>query len=63
MAWRSSGRNHLELIKNMFTNGIIKSTSVRDAMLAVDRGHFAPRNPYTDSPMPIGSGATISAPV
>jgi protein-L-isoaspartate(D-aspartate) O-methyltransferase len=35
---------------------------VKDAMLAVDRACFAPHSPYVDSPQPIGSGATISAP-
>lgn len=28
----------------------------------VDRGHYAPRNPYNDSPQSIGHAATISAP-
>lgn len=28
----------------------------------VDRDHYAPSNPYSDSPQPIGYGATISAP-
>jgi protein-L-isoaspartate(D-aspartate) O-methyltransferase len=31
-------------------------------MLGVDRSFFAPRDPYADSPQPIGYGATISAP-
>ena len=31
-------------------------------MLAVDRKFFAPFNPYQDSPQPIGSNVTISAP-
>jgi protein-L-isoaspartate O-methyltransferase len=31
-------------------------------MLAVDRKFFAPYNPYQDSPVPIGSNVTISAP-
>ena len=35
---------------------------VEQAMLAVDRGDFAPSNPYEDSPQGIGHRATISAP-
>uniref|UniRef100_A0A914BXB5 Protein-L-isoaspartate O-methyltransferase n=1 Tax=Acrobeloides nanus TaxID=290746 RepID=A0A914BXB5_9BILA len=31
-------------------------------MLSVDRADFAPSNPYSDSPIGIGHGATISAP-
>jgi protein-L-isoaspartate(D-aspartate) O-methyltransferase len=43
-------------------HGAIKSEHVRTAMLAVDRGDFAPSHPYDDSPQGIGHGATISAP-
>ena len=31
-------------------------------MTKVDRAHYAPSRPYSDSPQPIGYGATISAP-
>lgn len=31
-------------------------------MKQVDRAHYAPSRPYSDSPQPIGHGATISAP-
>jgi len=31
-------------------------------MLQVDRGNYAKRNPYIDSPQEIGHGVTISAP-
>lgn len=62
MAWRSSGKTNLELINNLFENGVITTDSVKQAMLAVDRKFFAPSNPYADSPQSIGSGATISAP-
>ena len=41
---------------------IITKNTVKNAMLAVDRGFFAPSSPYQDSPQPIGNGATISAP-
>jgi len=30
--------------------------------IKVDRAHYAPSSPYSDSPQPIGYGATISAP-
>lgn len=30
--------------------------------MQVDRAHYAPSRPYSDSPQPIGHGATISAP-
>ena len=30
--------------------------------IKVDRAHYAPSRPYSDSPQPIGHGATISAP-
>lgn len=31
-------------------------------MLSVDRAHYSPKNPYSDSPQSIGHRATISAP-
>jgi protein-L-isoaspartate(D-aspartate) O-methyltransferase len=62
MAWRSSGRTHRELIENLKAHGIIRSKSVFDAMLSVDRGLFSPRDPYEDRPQTIGYNATISAP-
>ena len=45
-----------------FSNGILKSPEVKEAMLQVDRGHYAPFNPYMDAPQRIGSNVTISAP-
>lgn len=62
MAWTSSGRTHTDLINNLFTGGVIKSESVKNAMLGVDRRFFVSNNPYMDSPQSIGHGATISAP-
>ncbi|RNA40950.1 hypothetical protein BpHYR1_044473 [Brachionus plicatilis] len=62
MAWRSSGRTQVELINNLCNNGIITNQRVKNAMLAVDRSFFSPRNPYNDSPQYIGSNVTISAP-
>ncbi|KAK4696751.1 protein-L-isoaspartate(D-aspartate) O-methyltransferase, partial [Lecanoromycetidae sp. Uapishka_2] len=62
MAWMSSGSSNASLIKNLTSNGLITSDRVKTAMLAVDRAHFAPAAPYTDSPQTIGYSATISAP-
>jgi protein-L-isoaspartate(D-aspartate) O-methyltransferase len=62
MAWRSSGPTNAALIGNLASNGLITTDRVKQAMLAVDRGHYAPSQPYEDSPQPIGHKATISAP-
>ncbi|NP_001040252.1 L-isoaspartyl protein carboxyl methyltransferase [Bombyx mori] len=62
MAWRSHGANNVDLIRNLRTNGIIKSDTVANAMLAVDRKNYCPSSPYQDSPQSIGFSATISAP-
>ncbi|KAI9822926.1 MAG: hypothetical protein M1832_002951 [Thelocarpon impressellum] len=62
MAWRSSGSTNATLIENLYINGLIKSPRVKDAMLAVDRAHFAPTAPHQDAPQTIGHGATVSAP-
>ncbi len=53
--------NH-DLINCLINEGVIKTKEVINAMLAVDRKHFAPYSPYSDAPQPIGYGATISAP-
>ncbi|KAL4882315.1 protein-L-isoaspartate O-methyltransferase [Aspergillus karnatakaensis] len=62
MAWYCSGSTNNELIENLSREGLIKDERVKRAMMAVDRGHYAPSRPYSDSPQPIGHGATISAP-
>ncbi len=41
---------------------MLKSEPAINVMLQVDRGEFCPSQPYTDTPMPIGYNATISAP-
>ena len=43
-------------------NDIIRSQTVEDVMLQVDRGKYAKLNPYIDGPQGIGYGVTISAP-
>ncbi|EYC06595.1 hypothetical protein Y032_0075g974 [Ancylostoma ceylanicum] len=62
MAWRCSGNTNEELVRNLERGGIFSSARVREAMLATDRGDFAPRSPYMDQPQGIGWNATISAP-
>ncbi|KAF3403808.1 Protein-L-isoaspartate [Penicillium rolfsii] len=62
MAWYCSGSTNTELIENLFKAELIKNERVKDAMIGVDRAHYAPSRPYSDSPQPIGHGATISAP-
>ncbi|KAJ2774367.1 hypothetical protein IWQ57_000854 [Coemansia nantahalensis] len=62
MAWRCHGATNGELIDNLLHARIITHERVAAAMRAVDRAHFAPRNPYMDMPQSIGYGATISAP-
>ncbi|KAF2252666.1 protein-L-isoaspartate O-methyltransferas-like protein [Trematosphaeria pertusa] len=62
MAWRSSGSTNEGLVANLARNGLIESDRVKEAMLKVDRAHYAPSYAYEDSPQPIGHRATISAP-
>ncbi|KAF4592312.1 hypothetical protein GQ602_002611 [Ophiocordyceps camponoti-floridani] len=62
MAWRCSGRSNAALVENLWRNGLITEAAVKEAFLRVDRAHYAPNNPYQDSPQPIGHEATISAP-
>ncbi|KAF2481847.1 protein-L-isoaspartate O-methyltransferas-like protein [Neohortaea acidophila] len=62
MAWRSSGATNEALIENLARHGLITSSRVKQAMLGVDRAHYAPSSPYQDSPQSIGHAATISAP-
>ncbi|CAM9769555.1 unnamed protein product [Phaeothamnion confervicola] len=60
--WSCSGSSNRELVANLWKSGIITRQAVRDAMLQTDRRHYAPIDPYYDSPQPIGHHATISAP-
>ncbi|KAF2466720.1 protein-L-isoaspartate O-methyltransferase [Lindgomyces ingoldianus] len=62
MAWRSSGSTNAGLVNNLAQNGLITNDRVKDAMLQVDRSHYAPTSPFDDSPQLIGHQATISAP-
>jgi len=64
--WRCSGRSNRQLIDNLAQSSIVRSEPVYDAMIAVDRRDYVPstqqRAAYDDCPLPIGHGATISAP-
>ncbi|KAK6640389.1 Protein-L-isoaspartate(D-aspartate) O-methyltransferase [Polyplax serrata] len=62
MAWRSHGRNNIDLVKNLRLNGVIRSDVVENTMLQVDRGNYSKMSPYMDAPQGIGYGVTISAP-
>ncbi|KAM3553364.1 hypothetical protein ARSEF4850_006945 [Beauveria asiatica] len=62
MAWRCSGSTNKELIENMSRHKLISDERVKEAFIKVDRRHYAPSQPYEDSPQYIGYQATISAP-
>ena len=55
-----------KLVEQLIKEGILKSEKVIKAMLAVPREEFVPTNyrdyAYSDTPLPIGYGQTISAP-
>ncbi|KAJ5219787.1 hypothetical protein N7468_008991 [Penicillium chermesinum] len=59
MAWYCSGSTNTELVENLFKAGLVKNDRVKEAMLGPT---MPPSRPYSDSPQPIGHGATISAP-
>ncbi len=54
------------LIKKMENSGILNTSSIKDALLAVDRKDFVlseyENHAYDDQPLPIGKGQTISQP-
>lgn len=54
--------SNTDLINYLSTTGVITSKEVAGVMNAVDRGDYAPHNPYQDKPQYIGYQATISAP-
>jgi len=55
-----------QLVQNLIAEGILRSPRVIRAMRQINRALFLPEHlkPYSavDSPLPIGSGQTISAP-
>ncbi|XP_028553354.1 protein-L-isoaspartate O-methyltransferase-like [Dendrobium catenatum] len=60
----SSIEKNKGLIEHLLQYGSLKSNKVAEVMETIDRGLFVPDGnpPYSDSPMPIGYNATISAP-
>ena len=56
-------RNMAELCSQLINEKWIKSKRVYDTMMLVDRGDFAPTNPYQNEPQRIGYNVVISAPV
>uniref|UniRef100_A0A7S0MZW5 protein-L-isoaspartate(D-aspartate) O-methyltransferase n=1 Tax=Cryptomonas curvata TaxID=233186 RepID=A0A7S0MZW5_9CRYP len=62
MAWSCGGRTNLELVTNLKRAVLFKDPRVEAAMLSCDRKNYCPRDPYNDSPQPIGFNVTISAP-
>ena len=62
MAWGCSSSTNRGLVSNLKRAGLLSTQIVTSAFFAVDRGYFAPSNPYSDAPQSIGWGATISAP-
>lgn len=65
--WRCSGTSNASLVRNLIQADIVKSIIVAAVMLSIDRGNYAPTEPYDDCPQRIGHGAkplvtTISAP-
>lgn len=53
---------NMDMVNKLVRNGSIKHQRVANVMSEVDRGNYAPMNPYQDSPQIIGFEATISAP-
>ena len=66
LGWTSSARTHEELVSNLVRDGRFSTSAGVAAMRNVDRAHFVPdavrKHAYDDRPLPLGSGATISAP-
>lgn len=64
MAWTCSGQTQSELIENLVKTDIIRTQSVKDAMLQTDRALYMdrPEYAYSDAPQGIGYQQTISAP-
>jgi protein-L-isoaspartate(D-aspartate) O-methyltransferase len=55
-----------KMVDYLIRTGYLKSENVKAAMLSVDRKHFVPKEEsrlaYADAALPVGFGATISAP-
>ncbi|ORC85545.1 protein-L-isoaspartate O-methyltransferase [Trypanosoma theileri] len=66
MAWTCSGVSNQAMVRKLELASLISTPAVIDAFHRVDRGWFVSDYhkgmAYNDSPLPIGYGATISAP-
>lgn len=62
--WGSLRPLQIQLINRLISDGVLRSKSVRDAMLSIDRADYCAHYSlaYEDHPVPIGFGQTISAP-
>ncbi len=54
--------NLQDLIASLKSNGILRTPSIEEAFLSVDRGHFCWENPYWDAASDVGCGMIISSP-
>ncbi|RNF15996.1 protein-L-isoaspartate O-methyltransferase [Trypanosoma conorhini] len=66
MAWTCSALSNVSLVQNLEKAALLSTPAVISSLCRVDRGWFVPDNlrasAYRDEPLPIGHGATISAP-
>ncbi len=62
MPRQSSNNSNKLLVENLWRNKLITRPLVKLAFLKVDRGQYAPRDAYKDSPQLLSHQATISAP-
>lgn len=62
----NTSESMLKLVNSMIFAGMLKSSQIIDAFLAVDRKYFVPdafsEYTYVDAPLSIGEGQTISQP-
>ncbi|KEG07780.1 putative protein-l-isoaspartate o-methyltransferase [Trypanosoma grayi] len=66
MAWTCSGVSNATMIQQLERASLLSTSAVIAALHRVDRGWFVPErlqsSAYRDQPLPLGYGATISAP-
>ena len=65
--YRCSGTSNAALVRNLVEKELLKSIIIAATMFSLDRGDYAPKDPYLDRPQFIGYGkkkniTTISAP-
>ncbi|KAI0833963.1 PCMT-domain-containing protein [Hypoxylon sp. FL0890] len=62
MAMQNSNNSNESLVEYLCRIKVINQPLVKSAFLKVDRGQYAPKNAYENSPQLLGHQATISAP-